>query len=145
MTSQSRLQTITMPILPDISRGKGNRTNEIWSVSRVKYEKIFSWKILHEMWDQIPRPLSQNWTYIWINSLKFNKIYFCCMCKHGEVNEYQNILKTFCMIFEEKYFSHYILLTDQISLLSLSDCLYFLRYQAYIYCNYVPNEDAINF
>ena len=32
-----------------------------------------------------------------------------------------------CMIFEEKYFSGYILLTDQIS---LSGCLYFVRYWA---------------
>ena len=33
----------------------------------------------------------------------------------------------FCMIFEEKYFSRYILLTDQIS---LSNSLYFLKYWA---------------
>ena len=32
-----------------------------------------------------------------------------------------------CMIFQEKCFSCYILLSDQIS---LSDCLYFLRYLA---------------
>ena len=32
-----------------------------------------------------------------------------------------------CTIFQEKSFSCYVLLTDQIS---LSDCLYFLRYQA---------------
>ena len=31
----------------------------------------------------------------------------------------------FCMIFNEKYFSRYDLLTDQISFL---DCLYFLKY-----------------
>ena len=31
----------------------------------------------------------------------------------------------FCMIFQQKCFSRYVLLTDQIS---LSDCLYFLRY-----------------
>ena len=36
------------------------------------------------------------------------------------------------MIVKEKYFSCYILLTDQIS---LSDCLYFLRYWAIYYCN----------
>ena len=35
------------------------------------------------------------------------------------------------MIFQEKCFSYYILLTDQIS---LPDCLYFLRYW-YVYCN----------
>ena len=36
-------------------------------------------------------------------------------------------LYRFCMIFDEKYFSRYNLFTDQIS---LSDCLYFLRYWA---------------
>ena len=33
----------------------------------------------------------------------------------------------FCMIFEEKYFSRYILLTNQTS---LPECLYFLKYWA---------------
>ena len=38
----------------------------------------------------------------------------------------------FCMIFQEKRFSCYILLTDQIP---LSDCLYFLRYWSIGVCN----------
>ena len=40
---------------------------------------------------------------------------------------HQSPCLNFCMIFEEKYFSCYILLTDQISLAS---CLYFLKYWA---------------
>ena len=60
-----------------------------------------------------------------------------------QVEDYRKILKisyrplaftsynwspsSFCMIFEEKYFSYYILLLDQIS---SSDCLYFVRYLA---------------
>ena len=48
-----------------------------------------------------------------------------------------------CIIFEEKYFSGYILLTDQIS---LSGCLYFVRYWAIcvvIVCQ--PGCGVINF
>ena len=48
------------------------------------------------------------------------------------------------MIFEENYFSRYILLTDQ---MSLSGFLYFLRYQA-IMCIVIicfPDYDVINF
>ena len=40
----------------------------------------------------------------------------------------------FCMIFQEKHLSYYILLTDQIS---LPDCLYFLRYRVICNCNYL--------
>ena len=39
----------------------------------------------------------------------------------------QSLSFIFCMIFEEKYFSCYILLTDQFS---LPDCLYFSRHLA---------------
>ena len=49
-----------------------------------------------------------------------------------------------CMIFQEKCFSYYILLTDQIS---LSDYLYFLKYWAMsvlrLFC--FPGCDVINF
>ena len=46
------------------------------------------------------------------------------------------------MIFQEKCFSRYILLTDQIS---LSDCLYFLRYLAIcLAIVYFPGCDVIN-
>ena len=39
---------------------------------------------------------------------------------------------SFCMIFEETYLSRIILLTDQTS---LSDNLYFLRFEQYVCCN----------
>ena len=44
-----------------------------------------------------------------------------------------------CMIFWDKYFSFYLLLTDQM----LSDCLYFLRYWIIIIS--FPVDDVINF
>ena len=48
-----------------------------------------------------------------------------------------------CMIFQEKCFSCYILLTDQIS---LSDCIYFLRYCVLSTCVFeFPGCDVINF
>ena len=45
-----------------------------------------------------------------------------------------------CMIFWDKYFSFYLLLTDQ---MLLSDCLYFLRYWIIIIS--FPVDDVINF
>ena len=52
----------------------------------------------------------------------------------------------FCMIFEEKYFSCYILLPDQIL---LSGCLYFVRYWAIrvlqFFVNKQPSCDVIHF
>ena len=48
------------------------------------------------------------------------------------------------MIFKEKYFSCYILLTDRTVL--LSDCLYFLIYCPIVYCNcFFPCCKVINF
>ena len=84
---------------------------------------------------------NQNWAYLWINSLNFPQLVFILY----QVEGYQNILKLSCrplaftsyraflmlpclifgMIFEEKYFSDYILLTDQIS---MSGYLHFMRY-----------------
>ena len=49
-----------------------------------------------------------------------------CFFKKQEVWNQSHYL-LFCMIFEEKYFSRYVLLTDQDS---LRDCLYLLRYWA---------------
>ena len=93
-----------------------------------------------------PFPKNWNWAYLWINSLKI--LYSLCLL-YVQALDYQNISKlrcwphaftsyktflkhknwsitnlptVFCMNFGEKFFSHYILLTDQIS---LSDCLYF--------------------
>ena len=82
----------------------------------------------------------RNWGYLWINSKKFHPVCFCC---YVQVEDYQIVLKQranhlllfhikllwklkevwnyspcliFCMIFVEKYFSGYILSTDQILL-----------------------------
>ena len=88
-----------------------------------------------------------NWAYLWISSLKFHTVCFYCVPSWGLLKYIESKLQTtwfylissvfwktglelaslphFCMIFEEKYFSCYILLTDQIS---LSGCINFVRY-----------------
>ena len=48
MTLQASDQTITIHILPDISKSKDNQT-EIWSVNRIKREKYFSSEIMQKM------------------------------------------------------------------------------------------------
>ena len=92
-----------------------------------------------------------NWAYLWINSLKFYIVCFCCMESRGlskciEIKmqtpcfhlilsffeEWKDVWSQspcliFCIIFEEKYLSCYILFIDQIW---LSSCLYFVRYWA---------------
>ena len=47
----------------------------------------------------------------------------------------------FCVSFEEKYFSCYILLTDQIS---LSDCLYFSKYWAICVLKLFINQSVMS-
>ena len=89
--------------------------------------------------ETIARPFSKKSNHLCINSLKF---YMVCFIVY-QVEDYQNILKLsyrllaltvwnqsccliFYMIFKENDFSCYILLPVQIS---LSGCLYFVRYQ----------------
>ena len=104
-----------------------------------------------------PFPKNQYWAYFWINILNIiDFVLIACQvedyrkwlklnCRPFAFTSYKAFLKnkkrsgtsqqekglepshTFCMIFEEKYFSFYILVTDQIS---LHDCLYFVRYWA---------------
>ena len=56
----------------------------------------------------------------------FNLIYSFLKSKKC-LKPYNSPCLIFCMVFEEKYLSRYILLTDQFS---LPDCLHFLRYRA---------------
>ena len=100
---------------------------------------------------------NENWAYLWKSILTFYAVFLL----YAQVKGYRNMLKLscrplaftlfqaflkkqkeawnyslcliFCKIFEEEYFSSYILLTDRIL---LSDCLFFLRCWAiYMYCN----------
>ena len=49
MTSQPGLETIAIPILPNISQRKGNQKNEIWSINRIQKQKYLSSKIMQKM------------------------------------------------------------------------------------------------
>ena len=99
---------------------------------------------------------NKNWEYLWINRRNFRTVFLHCMSKSRAIEIYWNygayhwlfphinlFLKAkriwnlslcliFCMIFEEKYSSHYILLTGQ---MSLSGCLSSWDIGQYMYCN----------
>ena len=101
----------------------------------------------------VPDPFlkNENWAYLWTNYIKFFTVCFCCMPNWGLSKYIKTNLQTTCLyhilsffkkqkevwnqspclifsiIFEEKYFSSYILLIDQVS---SSDCLYIARYWA---------------
>ena len=73
---------------------------------------------------------NQNCSYHWINNLNFivflSHVQPLVFTSYKEKQKQKKGLELVCcIIFEENNFSHYILLTHQIS---LSDCLYFLIY-----------------
>ena len=94
---------------------------------------------------------TQNWEYLWINRVKFHAFCFFCMPVWGLSKYIDKKLQTTCfyvilnflkkqketcnyypcfiscIFFEEKYFSSYILLIDQVS---WSGCFYFVIYCA---------------
>ena len=110
MTWQTGQQIVTMHILLNISRSKGNQImkfGQTWEIVReilsnyitfrtVDPERCSVWIFYKKVWDQFP----------------------------------YHIL---CMIFQEKYFSCHILLTD---LISLAGCLCLVRYWSIFCCNY---------
>ena len=152
MTSQPGYQTITMHILPNISRSKCNQTVKFDQL--IQYNKMFLFKnhaenesgrLVLDLFNFFKKPLYQvkasglqlsftkfrqpsNWHTIKLSCIKLYPhirsilIFFRKDFGNGVCLFLHHIL---CMIFQEKYFSFYILFTDQIS---LSDCFYFLRY-----------------
>ena len=157
MTLKSGQQIITIHILFNISSSQCNQAMKIGQLIEYNTRNIFIEKLYTKYGGEgSPRPFhkNQNWTYLWTNSLKCYKVCFYCMFKS---KVYQNIFKlkcrtlvfilykaffflkkkkkiwnsysclAFCMTLEEKYFSSYILLTDEIS---LPGSLYFLRFVA---------------
>ena len=97
----------------------------------------------------------QNWPYLWINGLKFYTVCVYCMAcwrlskyiKTKLPTTYFHLILSFLKkkLVSLPHFLHnfwskiflllyiYILLTDQIKL--LSGCLYFVRFWQYVYCN----------
>ena len=132
---------------------------------------IFLQKLYTKFYGEtIPRLFlkNQNWEYLCINSLKFCAVCSYCMPSWGLSKYIETKLHTtwvylieslfksqnrpetslppiVCMIFKEKYFSCYILLTDQTE---LSGSFYFVRYWAIcvlqLFVNQVVTSQILN-
>ena len=163
MTSQPAKQTITMHILPKISRSIGNQTMEFGQVIEYNKRSIFLRKSCRKCDREIISRRCVCFLIKLYRSLKqvvCNLISICfdspqltiktnCINSQAIDLEICSILifqkrvweqflhHILCMIFQEKCFSCYILLTDQIS---LSDCLYFLRYWALCVLQFFVNQ-----
>ena len=121
-------QIITIHILPNISRNKGNQTMKIDQL--IKYNM---WHILLKNHTQnvmeklVPDTFLKNldWAYLWVNSLKFHAVcFYCVSMSRGRLlafKSYKAFLKRkkrsgtslpawiSDVTFEEKYFSLYVL------------------------------------
>ena len=81
MTSRPGKQTITIHILPNISRSKGNKTMKFGQLIKHNMTNIFLGKSSTKCSrETIPRLFfkSQNWAYLCTNSLKFYTVCFYC-------------------------------------------------------------------
>ena len=137
MTSQPGKETITMHILLDISRGKVKQTLKFGQLIEHNMRSIFLEKPYRKHIEGTTDSFlkNRNWAYLWINSLRSFILFVFIVC---QFEGYRNMSPCliFCLIFEEKYFSRYALLTDHIS---LCGCLYFVRYWAkYVLWLFVP-------
>ena len=163
ITSQLEKQTIEIHISPNISTSKDNQTMKFSQL--IKYKRITTFlEKPHTKCggETIPRPFSKKSKLSIFLDQQSKDLQFVFIVCH--VEDYQNILKLscitlhftlhkaffktkevwnqspclmFCMIFEEKYFSCYILLTCLILFyflllfsISLSSCLNFVIYWA---------------
>ena len=139
--SQTGKKIITIHTLPNISKSKSNQTIKFGQLIEYNTRNIF----LHKSCRKCGEETNPSFN---INSLKLYTVFFIvCPCrgplKYIETKMQitclyliENFLKKqievlnqspcliFFLVFVEKYFSHYILLTDQTS---LSNCHYFVR------------------
>ena len=79
MTSQPGKQTIAIHLLPNISRSKDNQTKKF---GQLTWETFLLKNHTQNMVEKLfPDPFlkNQNFTYLWINSLKFYKVCFYCI------------------------------------------------------------------
>ena len=118
MTSQTGRQIITIYIMPNILRGNDNQTMKFGQLMEYNMSNTFPRKSYAKCGGGELFGRSQY-------QILFYKVYIKLFKKQKELWN-QSPYLIFCMIFEEKYFSRYILLTDQMLLLHF---LYFLRYR----------------
>ena len=120
-----------MHILPNISRSKDNQTMKFGQLIEYNMRNFFLEKSYAKCdGETVPRPFSiKSKLYLWINRVKFFTICFYCMPSSELSKIIGNKPQTthYIIISEVKHLSCCILLTDQIS---LSGCLYFMRYWA---------------
>ena len=137
--------------MSNIWRSKDNQTIKYGQLIECNMKNIFLKKSYTKCVGKTsPRPFLKNWNwaYLWINNLRVLYSCFYCMQSWGLSKYIETKLRTtsfyilgflknrkrsgtshpcfiFCIVFKEKYFSFYIIWTDQVS---LSGCLYFVRY-----------------
>ena len=136
MSSQPGKQTIIICILPNTSRSNGNQAMEMCQLTEYNMRNTFLEKSYTKCVEEtIPRPFSKKSK--WNLSLNLqSKFLYSLLLLYAKVEGYGNILiliadylllplirlffkkkereiayLIFCIIFEEKYFSCYILLT----------------------------------
>ena len=84
-----------MHILVNVSRSKGNQTMKLSKLMEYNMRTIFLKNPQNVVSKLFPDFFlkNQNWTYLWINSLKFHTVFFFFVCS---VEVYQIILKRSC-------------------------------------------------
>ena len=142
LKSQPGQQTITIYILPNISQSKGSQTLNFGQVIEYSNSNIFLQKSCRK-WGRETSSWPLFLALMTFDSPKLgkqkNKIYKTLEYWFRDMLNFYFVGKdlwiflyhTLCILFQEKCFSCYTLLTDQ--MLS-PDCLYFLSIGKYVYC-----------
>ena len=130
MTSQLGKQTITKQILTNISRSKGKQTIKFGQLIEYNMRNIFLKKsfLKNNPTNVVEKLFTDPFLssrYFAFTSYKAKKKKTRGLDLVSLPSPCNQTPQFFYMIFEEKYFSCFVLLPGQIS---LSDCLYFVRY-----------------
>ena len=105
ITSQPGRPTIAIHILPNISRSKDNQTMKFDQLVEYNMGNIFLEKFYIKYGGEtIPFLRTQNWAYLWINSLKFYTICFHCMPSWGLSKCIETKLQTTCFYLMKSFF-----------------------------------------
>ena len=150
MASQTGYQIITMHILSNISRSKGNQARKLGQLIEYTMRNLCFKNDVENMEERLVLDLAlvckralykakasgqqpslniswqtSTWTHDKNKFIKFQTVVteLCSILIFYKRSQFLHYI--LCMVFQEKYFSCYILLTDKIS---LSDCLQFFRY-----------------
>ena len=116
MTSQPSYQAILIHILGNISRRKDNQTMKFGQLMDCNMRNIFLEKLYTKCGEETVLK-NQNWTYLWINNLKFYKVCFYCKPSWG-LSKY---IETKLLLLHIRVF-----LEQLIEVWNLSPCLIFI-------------------